>query len=96
MKAKNIPDYEFSMELDHPGLQALILLPYRDADEWEPKVRRWVVSDGEEIPVDPTLFMMEKLLEDYQADYPEEEWSLEILEEGVRIGEAIVLLLRGD
>lgn len=88
-------DFELSLELDHPGLVALILLPYRDSDDWEPQVLRWIIRDGEDIPGDPARFMLEKLAEEYRDKYPDENWTPENMEENVRIGLPIVFLLRG-
>lgn len=94
MKPKHIPPFGVALELTHPGFKALIAMPYRDDDDLEPRVRAWAIPDGEEIPVDPTLYMLERILEDYQTEHPDEDWTLEELEETVRVGTPIIFMLR--
>lgn len=94
MKAKLIPDHEFVLTAMDPEYQALIVMPYRDSDDLDPRVRAWLIPAGEEIPVDPTLYMLERILEDYQTEYPDEDWTLEELEETVRVGTPIIFMLR--
>lgn len=51
MKVKQIPDHEFVLTAMDPEYKALIVMPYRDSDDLDPRVRAWLVPEGEDRPM---------------------------------------------